>query len=200
MVIVKSAAPQYPADFTGGFIQITTKSIPESNSLSISLGSSINSEAHYKNFYSSKSGKTDFLGFDSSLRPLQNGIHTAMNTFEGYPEAIDLLNNKLNNDWQVKKRTPVGDMKFNLAYNRAWQWNNGEELGLLASANYSNSYKAYRNMENSLFGSYDEVNNHPVYLRQSTDNQFTNDVKMGFLLNLAFRLNPTHLFEFKNIL
>lgn len=198
MVIVKSAAPQYPADFTGGFIQITTKSIPESNSLSISLGSSINSEAHYKNFYSSKSGKTDFLGFDSSLRPLQNGIHTAMNTFEGYPEAIDLLNNKLNNDWQVKKRTPVGDMKFNLAYNRAWQWNNGEELGLLASANYSNSYKAYRNMENSLFGSYDEVNNHPVYLRQSTDNQFTNDVKMGFLLNLAFRLNPTHLFEFKN--
>lgn len=198
MIIIKSAAPQYPADFTGGFIQLTTKSIPDYNSLSISVGTSINPETHYRSFYSSKGSNTDWLGFDSSLRPLKNGIHTSMHTFSENDEAIDLTKNSLNNDWTTKRKHPLGDMKFNIAYNRAWEWSSGKELGLLANVNYSNSFKSYRDMENSLFGSYDEINNHPVYLRQSVDNQYSNDVKLGALFNLAYRPNNTHQFEFKN--
>ena len=185
MVIIKSAAAPYPADFTGGFIQLSTKAIPDENSLSISLRSSVNSQTHYRGFSSTKTSGTDFLGFDTSLRPLRQGIHTVMNSFEGHPEAIDLLANGLNNDWKVRRKTPVGDLKLNLNYNQKWTWSDGAELGLLSGINYSNSYKSYRDMENSLFGSYDEINNHSVYLRQSTDQQFTQDVKWGALFNFA---------------
>ena len=198
MIIIKSAAPQYPADFTGGFIELTTKSIPDSNSLSISIGSNFNSETHFKQFLGGKRGPTDFLGFDNSLRPLHAGIHTKMNTYPENHSAINLLDNQLNNDWKIRKRHPLGDLKFNLAFNRVWRWDSEKEFGLLASANYSNSYKSYLNMENSLFGSYDQVNNHPVYLRQSKDNQYSQDVKLGMLLNLAYRFDSNHQLEFKN--
>lgn len=198
MVIVKSAAPQYPADFTGGFIQLNTKSIPESNNLSISLGGNVNTATHFRNFSATKSGPTDFLGFDSSLRPLNNGINTSMNTFSQDQKAIDILGNGLNNDWALRNKTPISDLKLNIAYNRVWKWNSGKELGMLASANYSNSYKTYSDMENSLFGSYDRINNHPVYLRKSTDNQYAHDAKLGALFNMAYRFNNEHQLEFKN--
>lgn len=198
MIIVKSAAPEFPADFTGGFIQLTTKSIPEENSFNISIGTNVNTETHFRDFLSTKSGSTDFLGFDTSMRPLSNGIHTKLKTFPEDDKAINILGNGFNNNWAVKKKNPIGDLKLNMAYNRVWKWDSGEQLGLLASANYSNSYKSYRNMENSLFGSYDKVNNHPVYLRQSLDNQYSHDVKLGALLNLAYKINANHQLEFKN--
>ena len=41
MVIVKSPSPEYPADFTGGFIKINTKEMPSENSFLISVGTNI---------------------------------------------------------------------------------------------------------------------------------------------------------------
>lgn len=198
MIIVKSAAPQYPADFTGGFIQLNTKSIPESNSLSISIGGNTNTATHFRTFLATKGSSTDFLGFDSSLRPLRKGINTPMNTFSQDNKAIDILGNGLNNDWALRNRTPISDLKLNIAYNRVWKLDDGRELGMLASANYSSSYKTYSDMVNSLFGSYDNVNNHPVYLRKSIDNQYSQDTKLGMLLNMAYRFNSDNQIEFKN--
>ena len=55
-------------------------------------------------------------------------------------------------------------------------------------------------MENSLYGPYDVTNDSPVYLRKATDNQYTNDLKLGALLNLSFLpQNDRHRFEWKNI-
>lgn len=33
IVVVKSASPEYPADFTGGFILVNTKDVPNRNTL-----------------------------------------------------------------------------------------------------------------------------------------------------------------------
>ena len=38
LVIVKSPSPEYPADFSGGFIQINTKDIPTENRWGVSVG------------------------------------------------------------------------------------------------------------------------------------------------------------------
>lgn len=42
MVIVKSPAPEYPADFTGGFILIDTKDVASENGFNLSIGGAIN--------------------------------------------------------------------------------------------------------------------------------------------------------------
>lgn len=71
LMIVKSPAPEYPADFSGGFIHIATKDIPEQNDFSISLGGTLNDQTHFRPFTYYKGGNTDFLGFDGGFRALR---------------------------------------------------------------------------------------------------------------------------------
>lgn len=94
--IVKAAAPDYPADFTGGFVLVNVKDVPLKNSWGISLGGSYNSETHFHNQYYYQGSSTDLLGFDSGKRTLAQGIHSNLiSQGNGY----SLLNNGLNNDW-----------------------------------------------------------------------------------------------------
>lgn len=199
MIIVKSPAPEFPADFSGGFIIINTKDMPSENAFNISIGGSINDQTHFRNFLHSKGSGTDFLGFDNGMRSLQGGVKNGvMNKFGN--NSIDILQNGFNNDWKVKSMHPVGDLKFNLAFNHKWEAESGRSYGLLAAVNYSNSYKSFTDMENSMFGSYDITHDTSVYLRKSQDNQYNHDVRIGAMLNLTFQPKSTrHRFEFKNI-
>lgn len=44
--VVKSSAPEFPADFTGGFIMVNTKDVPTSNSWGLGLGTGLNTATH----------------------------------------------------------------------------------------------------------------------------------------------------------
>lgn len=198
LMIVKSPAPEYPADFTGGFILINTKDMPSRNAFSATLGGTVNDRTHFRDFFYNKGSRTDFLGFDNGLRSLGGGMGKTMKTFDG--RAVDLTGNGLNNDWTVRRRKPVADLSLNMAYNHRWEMESGRQYGMLATLNYGNSYKTFTDMENSLFGSYDQLYDRPNYLRRSTDNQYNHDVRIGAMLNLAFvPKKNNHRFELKNI-
>ena len=200
MVIIKSPAPEYPADFTGGFIALNTKEMPTENSFLISVGTSINDQTHFKDFKYNQGSSTDFLGFDSGMRMPTAGFKNEMTTFSPSSNRVDLLNNGFNNNWLVKNSKPTADLRLNAAYAQRWDMESGRQFGVLATVNYSNTYKRYMDMENSLFGSYDITSNHSVYLRKSTDNQYNHDVRIGAMLNLMFQpKNRNHHYEFKNI-
>lgn len=199
LTIVKSPAPEYPADFTGGFVLVNTKEMPGENGLNVTLGLGMNDRTHFRNFFYGKSGGTDFLGFDNGMRSLQGGMNAVMNKYEG-TENIDVMNNSFNNDWTVRRKKPLPDLKFNFSYNHQWNIENLGKIGMLAALNYSNGYHSYTDMENSLFGAYDVTNDRPVYLRRSVDNQYSNDARLGAMLNLTLRpKGKGHLFEWKNI-
>ncbi|GAA4323033.1 TonB-dependent receptor [Mucilaginibacter gynuensis] len=68
IVVAKSITADMPYGFAGGLVQITTKSVPESNFLSISAGTSFNSRTTGKDFLSYGRGKYDYLGFDDGTR------------------------------------------------------------------------------------------------------------------------------------
>ena len=204
MVIVKSPAPEYPADFTGGFILIDTKDMPSENGFNLSIGGAINDQTHFKDFLKAKGGNMDWLGFGTGFRTLDAGMKGALNTYPNYANGntarIDILNNGLNNDWTLKTIKPVGDLKVNLSYNHKWETESGRTYGMLAAVNYSNTYKTYLDMENSLYGPYDTSNDKTVFLRKATDNQYSNDVRLGAMLNLTFQPRDSrHRYEIKNI-
>ena len=197
--IVKSPAPEYPADFTGGFILVNTKDIPDRNSFYVSVGAGINDNTHFKSLYESKRSATDWLGFDKGLRSLDGGINRQMVKYPG-TNTISLTDNGLNNDWSLKERRPVADVSFNVALNRKWADQHDRQYGFIATLNYSNAYKTFLNMENSLFGTYDETQDHSVYLRKSKDNQYNHDGRVGAMLNLTFVPDNTRdRYEFKHI-
>ena len=204
MVVVKSPAPEYPADFTGGFILVNTKQLPEQNGLSISVGYGVNDRTHFRNFKASKGSGMDWLGFGSGARMLDAGMKGSLKPYPGYESGgyprIDLLNNGLNNDWTLRNKSPLGDIKLNMSYNRTWRREGGRAYGLLAAVNYSNTYTTQLDMENSLYGPYDTSNDKPVPLRKATDNQYSNDVRLGAMLNLTLRpKDDRHYYEWKNI-
>jgi outer membrane receptor protein involved in Fe transport len=68
IVVAKSITADMPYGFAGGLVQITTKSVPESNFFSISAGSSYNSRTMGKDFLGYGRGKYDYLGFDDGGR------------------------------------------------------------------------------------------------------------------------------------
>lgn len=196
--IIKSPAPQYPADFTGGFILIDTKEVPGENSTRLQIGISENDQTHFQTFLSSKGGKTDWLGFDH-FRSLKGGLHSSL-VSAANGKGISLLNNNFNNDWTIKEKKPWTDFSLSAELNRSHDFANGAVLALLSSLNYSNSYRTYAPMTNCLFGAYDLEHDKSVYLRNSTDQQYANNVRLGAMFNLTFV--PAHgngRYEWKNI-
>ncbi|MDR0976765.1 MAG: TonB-dependent receptor [Prevotellaceae bacterium] len=205
IVVVKSPAPEYPADFTGGFIMVQTRDTPGDDGLQLSLTGGVNDRTHLRTFLRSRGSATDWLGFDTGFRSLSAGMTGALNTYPGHDTGntarIDPLANRLNNDWHVRSIRPAADLKVNLTYNHTWQAESGRTLSMLAAANYGNTYKTMLDMENSLYGPYDVTADRPVLLRKATDNQYANDVRLGAMLNFTFRPhgNTPHTFEWKNI-
>lgn len=205
LTIVKSPSAEYPADYSGGFIIVNTKEIPAENSFNIAVGGNWNTSSAFQNFSYTKGSGADFLGFDNGLRNLNGGIQAALNPqldANGKPVgdyATSLLGNGLNNDWLVKNRKPLGDLKLAASLNQRWMLD-GRTLGMLAALNYTNEYRTYENMENNLYGIYDAANDKPNYLRHSVDNQYNNNVRLGAMLNFTFlSKDGNHKYQLKNI-
>lgn len=205
LTIVKSPTAEYPADYSGGFIIVNTKEIPAENSFNIAVGGNWNTSSAFKDFSYSKGSGTDFLGFDNGLRNLNGGIHADLNPqfdANGKPVgdyATSLLGNGFNNDWLIKNKKPLGDLKLAASLNQRWMLG-GRTLGMLAALNYTNEYRTYKNMENNLYGIYDVANDKPNYLRHSVDDQYNNNVRLGAMLNLTFlSKDGNHKYQLKNI-
>ena len=176
MMIVKSPAAEYPADFTGGFIQVNTKDIPPTNRVSVSAGGNWNSEAAFKTLkYADMSGKY-----------VKDG-------------PVGLTGSGLNNNWRVKTQHPAGDLKLGADWSCRWMLN-GMSMGLVGAVNYTNEYRAYKDMTNNLYGVYDNANDRSNYLRRSTDNQYNNNSRLGAMLNIALlSKSGNNKYELKNI-
>lgn len=200
LVIIKSPAPEYPADYSGGMVLMQTRDVPEYRAWQINLGGAMNDQTHCRPFLRTKSSPTDWLGFDSGLRSLSQGIHTPLKGYPNIDNSVSLTDNRFNNDWTTKRITPVSDLSLGFNGSESWNIGNGQSLSMLLSGNYSRSYKHYRDMLNCLFGAYDEAQQRSEYLRQSTDNQQTIHTRLGLMFNLSYaRRAGKDRIEFKNI-
>lgn len=197
MQIVKTPSPEYPADYTGGFITITTKDIPAENTAELSVGGNWNDITSFSDFKYAKGSGTDFLGFDSGMRGLNGGINSTLNSIAG--NGVDLLNNHLNNDWRVRNMNPVGDLKLSGSLGRRWKLDD-RQLGMIAAFNYSNEYRKYEDMQNNLFGVYDAEKDESNYLRYSVDDQYNHNVRLGAMLNFTLLSSDGNSkYQLKNI-
>lgn len=184
LMVVKSPSPEYPADFCGGFIMLNTKDIPTENAVSISLGGGWNDATSFRTFLHGRSSATDFLGFDSGMRSYNGGFSSVLRGVSA-ERSVSLTDNGFNNDWRVRRSTPIADISLGASLTHHWLLG-GHKLGLIGSLNYSNAYRTQADMENNLYGIYDSANDRSNYLRRFTDNQYNRNVRLGALLNLTF--------------
>jgi outer membrane receptor protein involved in Fe transport len=75
VTVTKTFSPDQPGSFTGGNINIVTKSFPEKPFASLELGASYNSQSTgNKNFLTTSTGSTDWLGMDDGTRKLDKEL------------------------------------------------------------------------------------------------------------------------------
>jgi hypothetical protein len=199
IMIVKTPAPELPADFSGGFVKVATKSVPEENALQISYGININTMTHFRNFLFAQGGSTDFLGFDNGFRGMSSVVPAERIDNNNKALVTDVTAKGFNNDWLVHTRKPLADHRFSLMLNRFAKFNNGHRLGVVATLNYSYATLAWQNSTNARFGIYNKTEDSPVYQYKYADNQYSVTTKTGGMLNLIWMPSDNHRFESRNI-
>ena len=80
IITSKSFSPDLPGNFTGGNVDIKTKSLPEQFFLSVGTSISFNRQNNLiDNFLTHQGGKTDYWGFDDGYRSLPTVVSQSSN-------------------------------------------------------------------------------------------------------------------------
>lgn len=200
IVVAKNFTADQPADFTGGLLNVETKSFPEKKIFNVGVSTSYNPAMHFNsNFLTYDGGKTDFLGFDDGTRALPAGadkpvIPTPIGsaTDEEVRDFVTSFNPQLG----AKKSTSLADYSASVSYGN--QLDLGKEntpsrkLGYLFSASYKNDYRFYDDVQ---FGEYqrkiDSTNYEMTYATTQSGQLGERSVLIGLLGGLAYKTQYT---------
>lgn len=190
IVVVKSAAAEYPADFTGGVVDIITKDFPTKFEASASIGAGFNPDMHGKdNFLIGSGSDTDFWGFDNGARSVP------INRYQPIPGTFDdrlILNSftgRFDNELRAQEETSNPNFDFGFTIGDQFEVGENNKLGYLALVSYKNSTTFY---ENRIDGAYnidflDKSNNELQATRLSEGREGINNVLLNGLVGLTFK-------------
>ena len=200
MLIYKSPSPEIPGDFSGGFVKITSKNVPDENSMELNYTTGFNLRSQFNDFKYNAGSSTDFLGFGTKKRALSSDFPAYLNPSTATPEEISALTkNGFNKDWRIKTMIPVPDQRLSFTIARRMETKNHRVIGNITAITYSNIFKSLENVKNARYGIYSISEDKPVLLDDYLDNQYSNDVRLGFMHNWAFALSSSNRIEFKNL-
>jgi outer membrane receptor protein involved in Fe transport len=200
LLVYKSPSPEIPGDFSGGFVKITSKGVPDENRTEFTYTTGFNTQTHGNDFRMNPGSSTDFLGFDRNKRTLSSHFPAHLGTITNPGEISRLTKGGFNNDWRIKTMEPFPDQRFSLMIARRKETAGSKTIGNITTFTYSNTLKGVEGMKNARYGIYSAQTDMPVFLDNYYDNQYSNDVRLGILHNWSFVLNPFHRIEFKNLL
>ncbi|MDX3884448.1 MAG: TonB-dependent receptor [Sphingomonas sp.] len=148
-LVQKSYSVNYPGEFGGGVINLTTKAVPTKPFLEFGASVGANTETTGKLGYTYYGSSTDWIGFDSGNRDVPDGIKQAIKS--GKPinggnyttaELQGFASSLINAPTTLLQRN--GDIpanfSFDLSGGKSWDTAGGQ-LGLIAAASYSNSWR-----------------------------------------------------------
>lgn len=194
VIVVKSASAVYPADFTGGIVDIQTKDFPAKATYTLSLGMGFNPDMHFKDNYLDYDGaNTDFLGFDDGKRDLPLSRTTDIpGAFESFPNAevhpLTELTNRF--DKQLTPSQNTSKPNFDISFTAGNQYDVGDnKLGYQFSLSYKNETTFFENRRD---GNFIKNQNDPSILELNTDritsgNEGINNVILNGLAGLVYK-------------
>ena len=189
IIVVKSAAAEYPADFTGGVIDIVTKDFPTKANYTISTGFGYNPDMHFNDNYLNYSGSnTDFLGFDDGMRNIPvNRYQVIPGTFDN-STVLSNMTNVFNKELMAKQANSGAN--FNFGFTAGNQFDVGDnKLGYQLSFSYKNKTQFY---DDRFDGTYmrDQNNssvNELVGTRTSEGVEGKNTVLLSYLSGIVYK-------------
>lgn len=200
---IKSFTPDKPGNFSGGIVDIGTKTYPENFTFKISASSSYNTSSNLNNNFLSQTGSnSDWFGFDDGFRDLPDILNdpnlvipseTQARTDEEKALLLDKVSKSFFPEMSPKsKKSPINQ---NYALSLGDNINIfGNPFGYIASFTYSRNYNYYDNGKVArwkLTGKVDQ-NESLTNLTELNDFQGQDEVNWGGLISLNYRFHPNH--------
>lgn len=193
MMVYKSPSAELPADFSGGFVRLMTKNVPEGNTFNVSYQLGFNTNATFRDFQLTKGHAIDYLGFGAGKRALPSGTPAHLNDVSTSEAAA--FTRRVNTGWDISHFTALPEQKLTFTMNRLF--NIGDwKIGNITNVNYSTGYDYYE-LKNNNYLSYDMTNDQSSYRYKYDDVQYKNTTKLGALFNWSFLKGNTK-YEFRN--
>lgn len=151
VMVLKSATAEYPADFTGGIVNIITKDIPSQKNMSFSVSGEFNSRMHFNpDFLKQSASSTDAFGFDTSDRalPVGNEIVIPRST----QRDITLTNITKSFNPELEPIQSSSPLNFSASFNYGNQFQIGnKQFGVVSSFAYDKDFEYYDDFETSSY-------------------------------------------------
>ena len=148
--VVKSFTADYPADFTGGVVNIITRDFPNKEEYSVSVGAEYNPNMHFNsNYLGSGKSNSELLGFDSGLRsnPIPQDISIPPPSAQN--PATSYWTSQFNPEMKAKRETSFMNTNFGLTAGNLYDVGKvGNKLGYQFAGSYRNDYIYYEDYKN----------------------------------------------------
>jgi len=200
LLIFKSGSADKPGDFGGGVIQVVTKQAPSEDYFTVGLNFAYRDNTSLQNFAESKTGGTDFLGFDDGKRSLPSGFPgtDALKQSDAYSPLRVNAAKSLNGNFDYTTKTAPIDygFSFGLAKNL--------HIGRVRASNLTNlSYGKNYQYSNPTYMRYGEFDTDPETKSQTIynfhDRMYSNETKISGVHNWLFNIGDNSKIEFKNL-
>ncbi len=144
-LVQKSYSVNYPGEFGGGVINLTTKAVPRDGFLTIGGGISLDSETTGQLGYTYYGSKSDWTGFDNGQRDiapaLQSFLDSGKRISSGTVNTQAIAGQLVTGRNAIVQRWRDLPPNFNASISAAKTFPIGSaELGIIAAAGYNNKY------------------------------------------------------------
>jgi outer membrane receptor protein involved in Fe transport len=198
IIINKTASPDLPGEFAGGVVQINTKSVPDKDFQSISIGSGYNTVTTFKEGKTYKGSPTDWLGFDDGTRDLPSAIpSTEVFTSPSLtPTERSEIAKTFEYDWSIKNEAFKPNTSFQYSIGRNYDIKD-KVFGFLFSATHNLS----NNINEFVDSEFDESGTAApsVIVSNYEGANFSQQVLTSAIANFSFKFNQNNSLTFKNI-
>ncbi len=195
LIISKTATPDFPGEFAGGVIDISTSEPKEKDFQSIQIGGSFNTISTFRKFETYDGSKTDFLGFGQGAR----GLSTEIPTTADYANLnkVDKANyaKLLTPAWITKDKIALPNLSLQYSLGKTYKLGNEKSVGFVAAYSYQNNNSIYSQVRREFEEQATEVITKSVL----NDTVYNNSVLNAGMLNFKFTLNPKSNIYFKNM-
>lgn len=214
IIASKTFTPDLPGDFTGGSINIKTKSLPERFTYNVSLSTSYNSQNHLRDdFLTFDAGDQAFLGFnDGTLdRPslldrediqgvLNRNAALQANLLNKDEPALLMDEAARSFNQQFVPSVKNSFLDYNISASLGNQFSlGGKPLGVLVTMNYSRNFTQYQNGVQAIY--INEGTGVPTLDENvnMADNLSVETPQLGGLAGLTFKPSPNNELSFLTI-
>jgi TonB-dependent receptor len=195
---VKTFTPDKPGNFTGGAVDIGTKTFPDDFTMKIRIGTQYNSQSNGNpDFLMYQGGKTDWLGFDDGTRDipeiLQESAKIPLAAEARFDEqkAADLnrYSTAFNNIMEMQTNQMPLDAGLAFSIGDKIQIGSGSTIGYQTNLTYARKYSAY---------SGGQVGRYRLNLSAETlnpqlimsDAKSTQETNLGALADITLNITP----------